>query len=83
MGSKPVLPSRDRLSLQDREGQALLRADKPSGPRLEKDGGPPNKRQNLPAQDCFTALQSFQQFRRVDYRERRADSHVLHTRLRV
>lgn len=61
----------------------MLRAREPSRPRVEEDGGQPRQGQDLPAQDRHQAVQRLHADLRVDYRARRADSHVLRTRLRL
>ena len=40
MESKRDSPSGDGLRVHDGEGEAVLRADKSGGPRVEKDKGP-------------------------------------------
>ena len=49
MGAKPNPRSRDRLDLQDDQGQTMLRAPEPSRPRLEKNCRPHKEGQDLPA----------------------------------
>lgn len=85
MGSEPDPTVRHRLRLQNHRGEAVLRADKPKGPLVERNGGPSLQGQDLPAQDRLHAVRCFQRngaFHRVDRPARRAHGHVLRTRLR-
>jgi len=86
MGAKQDLTNGDRLGLQNHKGEAVLRAHQPKGPRVEKDRGRSLQGQDMPAQNRGQTLRRFEQNRaevRVGDRARRAQSHVLRTRLRV
>lgn len=61
MGSEQDLTSGNRLFLQNHKAEAVLRANQPTRPCLEKDRGRAQQGQDMPARHRGDALRRFQQ----------------------